>query len=356
MSTPLPPTGRPDGVPPEPMTLRTPEDLINAVPYLLGFHPRNSLVVAAIRGNHDFAAIRIDLPGPQPEPREIELELGIPEILTSRGYKSAFLIGYGDKDAVLDCADRVHEVLWTAKVGVLDCLRVHEGRWWSLLCASLTCCPPEGKPLDASSSVVAATATYQGLTAASSREVLAERIQPDQVAQQEIQKAIGRAERRLARAWSADMRKTPEDVVSDFVRRLDDLRARTRAKGTPITLDEIAELSVLLRNLRLRDEAWVRIGDGDLNADIDLWTDVLRRTSPGFAAPPATLLAYAAYLGGNGGMARVALDRAYDADPSYSLAMLVRAVINEGIPPSKLRGVVTQQSLGDAYGTPPKSS
>ncbi|MEV5576592.1 DUF4192 domain-containing protein [Spirillospora sp. NPDC052269] len=356
MSTPLPPTpGRPDGEPLEPMKIRTPEDVINVVPYLLGFHPRDSLVVAAFDGPRNFAAIRIDLPGPEAKPLGLEIEAGIAKILTGHHFAKAVLIGYGTEEAVLPCADRAHEALERAGVSVADCLRVHEGRWWSLTCANLACCPLEGKPLDATGSVVAATATYMGLAAAPSREALAEMIEPDQTIQEEVQEAIGRAERRLWRVWSADPRKTPAEAVSEFVQRLEDLRSRTRARENPISIEEIAELSVLLGNLRLRDEAVVRIGEGD-NADIDLWADVLRRTSPDFAAPPATLLAFAAYMAGNGAMALVALERADEADSSYSLAALLRVVVSEAVPPSKLRDLLGQQNLGDAYGTPPRST
>ncbi|WP_064744351.1 DUF4192 domain-containing protein [Actinomadura oligospora] len=357
MSTPPPPApGRPDDEPLEPMKIRTPEDVITAVPYLLGFHPRDSLVVAAFDGPRNFAAIRIDLPGPEPEPREFEVEAAITEILTRHRFAKAVLIGYGTEEGVLPCADRVHEALARAGVRVADCLRVDEGRWWSLTCVNSSCCPPEGKPYDASRSVVAATATYLGLAAAPSREALAEMIEADETVQQEIREATGRAERRLRHVWSADPRETPKETISEFVHRLGDLRARTRANENPISVEEIAEFSVLLGNLRLRDEAWVRIGEGDLNADIDLWTEVLRRTSPDFAAPPATLLAFAAYMAGNSGMARVALDRADEADPYYSLAALLHMMVSAAVPPSTLRKFVAQQNLDDAYDTPREPS
>ncbi|MEV5573910.1 DUF4192 family protein [Spirillospora sp. NPDC052269] len=61
-------------------------------------------------------------------------------------------------------------------------------------------------------------------------------------------------------------------------------------------------------------------------------------------------------MAGNGAMALVALVRADEADPSYSLAALLRVVVSEAVPSSKLRDLLGQQNLGDAYGTPPRST
>ena len=45
-------------------------DLIAAVPYLLGFHPAQSLVVAAMRGERLVFAARCDLPHGDPALRQ----------------------------------------------------------------------------------------------------------------------------------------------------------------------------------------------------------------------------------------------------------------------------------------------
>src|SRR6185312_4232006 len=44
------------------INLATPQDIIAAVPYLLGFHPDDSLVVIAITARRVFVIVRYDLP------------------------------------------------------------------------------------------------------------------------------------------------------------------------------------------------------------------------------------------------------------------------------------------------------
>src|SRR5690349_19587406 len=51
------------------LSLSYPADALAAIPYLLGFHPTDSVVVLAIRGRHAVLAARHDLPpGGAPEP------------------------------------------------------------------------------------------------------------------------------------------------------------------------------------------------------------------------------------------------------------------------------------------------
>jgi len=101
-----------------------------------------------------------------------------------------------------------------------------------------------------------------------------------------------------------------------------------------------------LRELRVRDEAWVRINEDDPTEDIRFWRDILRRVDERFADAPASLLAYAAYVGGDGSLANVALDR---ASPDYSMAALLRSVIDAGVPPSEVRLRMSPEELADIY-------
>ena len=55
------------------------------------------------------------------------------------------------------------------------------------------------------------------------------------------------------------------------------------------------------------------------------------------AAVPASLSAFVAWQSGNGALAKVALDGALRDDPYYSMAHLLRQVIDSGPPPSMAR-------------------
>ncbi len=78
--------------------------------------------------------------------------------------------------------------------------------------------------------------------------------------------------------------------------------ARHRDGGRFTTDDEIARITVALRDLRVRDDAWARMDPGHSGAHRRLWTDVTRRAQPGYVAAPAALLALAVWQSGNGAM------------------------------------------------------
>jgi Domain of unknown function (DUF4192) len=61
--------------------------------------------------------------------------------------------------------------------------------------------------------------------------------------------------------------------------------------GGQFTSDyQVARLTVALRDLRVRDDAWARMDPEHADAHLRLWTDVTRRAQPGHVAAPAACL------------------------------------------------------------------
>jgi hypothetical protein len=106
--------------------------------------------------------------------------------------------------------------------------------------------------------------------------------------------------------------------------------------GGRLADDDTAWLTLLLAHLPVRDSAWERT-DGE-QWHLDLWTDVLRRAEPDLVPAPASLLTFAAWRAGQGALAAVALDRALDAQPDYSMALLLAELLAGGVQPSKMDG------------------
>ncbi|WP_131742486.1 DUF4192 domain-containing protein [Actinomadura roseirufa] len=326
-----------------PLVIRTAEDAIAAVPYLLGFHPSRSLVVIGFDGPGHTCAVRLDLPAAEDAERASRT-------LAAHRVRRALLLGYGDPPEVAASASALTTALAAAGVVVAEAIRVADGRWWSLTCQD-ACCPPEGVRYDSSTSVLAAQATYAGRVVLPGRADLARSVQPLQGAERRaMREATDRAERRFL-AWARDRtsgtafqaRTIEEGVV--FVPALLD-RAHGGARPTD---DEVAWLGFLLTEIRVRDEAWIRIDGDDPAADIEFWRDIVRRVEEDYAAAPASLLAFAAYSGGDGGLAGIAVERALAADPAYSMAVILRELITSGIPPANARLSMTPQQLAMAY-------
>ncbi|MCO7219391.1 DUF4192 family protein, partial [Klenkia sp. PcliD-1-E] len=104
---------------------------------------------------------------------------------------------------------------------------------------------------------------------------------------------------------------------------------------------DVAELGWALTDVEVRDRAAVLTVGPDACAAAALWLELTRRLPDPLTAPPATLLAAAAWARGDGTTARAALDRALVAQPSYGLARLLADGLDAGLPPSVVRQWLT---------------
>ncbi|WFF02097.1 DUF4192 domain-containing protein [Micromonospora sp. WMMD964] len=319
------------------LTVRSPADLIAAVPYLLGFHPTDSVVAVALLGRQIIFAARADLPEPSTDPAERARHLA--GVIRRQGAESATVVGYGSADRVTPAVDAVRVALAAGGTEVLDALRVTEGRWWSYLCAEPDCCPPEGRRYDPSANPVTASAVFAGQVALPDRAALVAQVAPvDGPPREAVRAATARAELRITEL----IEQAPEsDLLGGRALRSAGVAAvraahRRQRRDERLDDDEVAWLSLLMTHLPVRDHAWERTDGRD--RDIALWTDVLRRAEPELIAAPGALLAFAAWRAGQGALAAVALERTLSLHPDYSLAVLLDDLLRRGVPPSELDG------------------
>ncbi|MFI7505829.1 DUF4192 domain-containing protein [Micromonospora aurantiaca] len=373
------------------LSVRSPADMVAAVPYLLGFHPADSVVVVAVRGRRVVFAARGDLPAPGADPGPAARHLA--QVVARQDADAATVVGYGPAARVTGVVDAIGDALTAAGLVVLDALRVTEGRWFSYLCVEPSCCPPEGTPYDPAASQVSAAAVFAGQVALPDRAALAAQVSPlDGPVRLAMRRATGRARLRLAaltgrpstpsagspagglpadssragaeppvpadgagpegessvpvggpgsggksqvpagRAGSGGEPRAVRTAGTAAVR----AAFRRQRRGERLDDDEVAWLTVLLTHVAVRDHAWSRTDGRD--EDISLWTDVLRRAEPDLIAAPGCLLAFAAWRSGHGALAAVALERVLSAHPGYSLAVLLDEALRRGVAPSALDG------------------
>jgi hypothetical protein len=158
------------------------------------------------------------------------------------------------------------------------------------------------------------------------------------------------ADRLVEQAASSGRRGSARRLIAsmgvDAVREAID---RYRAGGEFSSDADPAWLSVVLRDLRVRDDAWARMDPEFTDAHLRLWTDLTRRARPGFVAPAASLLAFVAWQSGNGALANVALDRAQADTAGYTMARLLREVVDSGVPPRMARLPMTPEEVAASY-------
>ena len=105
----------------------------------------------------------------------------------------------------------------------------------------------------------------------------------------------------------------------------------------------------MLAHLPVRDDAWSRMDPEHREAHLRLWTDLVRRARRRYLAAPASLLAFTAWQSGEGALANIAVDLALAADPGYSLAHLLRDIMDAGVPPSAARLPMTPEQVAASY-------
>ena len=334
----------------------SPAAVLAVVPHLLGFVPSKSLIVLGAgppRGRIHMT-LRFDLPDP-PDPATAKaIAEHAVSILTRQRHVMAVVIGYGPGHLVTPIADVIRDRAPRAGLDLRDVLRVEDGRYWSYLCREPSCCPAEGVPIAAEHPAAAAMAAV-GSSVLPDRAALADSVSPlGGIARQSMRQATRRAEAHAVKlvtqaASSGRPAKARHLVVMEGLSAVADAIATYRRGGRFTTDDQLAWLSVALTSLQVRDDAWARMDMDYRDMHRRLWTDVVRRAEPRYVPAPASLLAFTAWQSGNGALANVALERALEADPSYSMALLLRDVIDAGAPPSMARLPMTPEEVAASY-------
>jgi hypothetical protein len=314
------------------ITVRSTGDLVALVPYVLGFHPTDSIVVLGFTNGQVTFGARYDL-----SPPDVEGTLHIAAVVARQRTQWVTLFGYGPPGDVTPVTRQLAQALRHFGVRVDDAIRVTGERWWSLLCTDVNCCPPDGNPCPTGESVVAAEATYLGQVALPSRQALVAQVAAvEGEARRAMMAATDRARVRMTELIAADSgSERPGEHDPERVRRAGRTavrQAETRYRsGRPLADDEVAWLGLVLTDSEVNEYALDRSGPQEWR--IQLWSEVLRRVEPAYVPTPACLLGFAAWRAGRGALARVAVDRALLADPRHQMAGLLDEVLGLGIDP-----------------------
>jgi uncharacterized protein DUF4192 len=333
--------------------ISSPTAVLAVVPVLLGFQPANSVVVMGTDRLHGEVrlTLRYDLPDPALAGAVARHAVSV---LSAQRIPAALAVGYGPEHLVSPVAEALRDLAPRAGITMTELLRVEGQRYWSYVCADPSCCPPEGIPFDVTDHPAARAMAAEGARVLASREELAATVRPvTGDAAERMRTATQDAEEHVAKAVEKVARSGRKAAVRRLIAAIG-LTAVTEAisryrDGGCLDLEEVAWLTVMLRDLRVRDDAWARMRPEHREAHRRLWTDLTRLARPGYVRAPASLLAFVAWQSGNGALANVALDRALGDDPYYSMAVLLREVIDCGAPPSLARLPMTPDDVAASY-------
>ncbi len=304
---------------PGPIRVASPAALLAAIPHLLGFMPEASLVVIGTEPPRSDAKVtlRYDLPNPPGAGVAADMAAHAVGVLRSQQLTSAVAVAYGPEALAGLVADALRDAARRAGLELREFLRVQNGRYWSYVCRDEACCPAAGVPFDASAHAGLAAGQDRVLP---DRAAVAARVAPlGGIAAESMRQATRRAERHvsqsLARARkSGRLGAVRHLIASEGLATASAMITAYRAGGRFATDYELARMTVALRDLRVRDDAWARMDPAYAAAHQRLWIDVVRRAQPGHVAAPAALLALAAWQTGHGAM------QARPARPRHSKA------------------------------------
>jgi hypothetical protein len=311
-----------------------------AIPHLVGFRPEESLVVVSLRGPHKRIGLtmRFDLPPADCDEHfadEVATRLAADD--ASHGLVACCTVQHGDSPDLprAELIEHIRDAVKARDIALLDALLIRDGRWWSYLCDDLACCPVDGTVVEDATDVAAAHAMV-GRALLPDRAALIESIQPVGVlARESMEQTLDRLGAQIAeRFLGGEITAVRAETVA-LVGRLAD-RYADPATATLLD-DEAARVIVGLIDVLGRDEVLTSSIGRDLDVMQALFIDICRRAIPPADAPSCTVLAWLAYASGNGGLANVALERAFASEPDYSLAQLLRDALHQQVPPRLLR-------------------
>ncbi|MFG2813022.1 DUF4192 domain-containing protein [Streptomyces sp. NPDC048410] len=363
--------------PDTPIALRTSAELADALPYLLGYRPEDSMVLVSLldRGNFGGRA-RLGIPaGDEDWPAAArQIARGLVLGARRRGTRPERIVAYvcqeprpgeSGRDVMLRLAP-LAQLLRTEcgglDVPVIEALCVSDNRFWSYVCPVESCCPPEGTPMGMpGTSAMAAAATYAGIQVRGSLRELRARMQPWETSaalEQEVAlDAAGMAlvPRILDEASRTEVAGETLDLAGRIIRRF--------AEAAPVSgihpadvrddallgHDEAAALILGLQDRTTRDRAAAWMEGDEAAPALRLWRALARRCVGPYrehAAAPLTLAGWVAWSTGDELEAREALAMALGADPEYLFAQLLHRACDEGLDPESIRRCLRQERRG----------
>lgn len=355
--------------------LRSPAELADALPYLMGFHPDDSVVLVASHGGRRAFGGRVRLGIPD---QEEDWPSIAEQLVTCLVTGSERRVARPDGVFVYLCQDpregedaqqtmeRLRPLAVALRVAcgnsgitVEEALCLSAGRYWSYVCRDVRCCPPTGAPMAMQgTSVTAAAATYAGLPMHGTLRQMQARFAPSgRGVASDLKHALDAASSALVPRMLSD--NEGEQVAGETLATAARLMGKLRAAppvGGALDADirddqligdrEAADVILGLQVRETRDRAAEWMEGEEAALALRLWRALARRcVAPyaEFATPPLALAGWVAWSLADEPEARVALGLALELDPVYTFAQLLHRACNQGLDVEEVRRCLRDQ-------------
>lgn len=296
------------------LVVRSRDELVAAVPHVLGFVPEHSIVVLPLSGVLPIA--RLDLPKPGVDPGGVVAALSVPYRRNVTSGASVAIVCFSEAQ---DCADetsrRLAERFEAFGIATRARLTATEDRWVDLDTRD------SGARSEQAALHVASIAVYAGKTQpASSREALTRSLHGDHTV---IAVELEMAKVRAAFSQSRVEREFAVERCHQFDR-----------DGLRLDGPDAARLLVAMRSPETRDAIWAGMSRDNAASQVALMRDLVRRAPDDVRTAPAALLAFSCWLNGQGALGWCALDQIPPGRPD-AMEAVVATLLQEGLNPQE---------------------
>ena len=310
-----------------PFRIRSEADVLALIPFTLGFHPENSLVLVTLSSaGHPFTA-RVDLPASFADLGAVSEPLV--RAAVRNGAERALVVAYTGDAVLADAAvSALTQALRRCSVRTLLQLRADGTRWHPLGGETPDQLTGEGTAYDLSTHELTSQAVLDGRVTMPSRSELADTLDPVDPDLIDEVRAASRALDHLGddvgvlRAESAWLTAQVAAHVERGVR------------PGPVA---VARVLRAVDRPKIRDLTWARLTRAEAPPRVEFWREVVRSSPPELAASAAAVLAILSWMAGEGALAWCAVDRSLAADRHHSLGRLVSDMLTDALPPSTWR-------------------
>ena len=344
------------------LSLRSPDAVIAAVPYLLGFMPSESLVIVWLSADQIRLTQRVDLPSANFSVSLNEyceaVAITTQNIFADEAIICVFSDEFrGESLPFTNLVTNLMVAIQRAHVGVVDALLIRTSiesgktewvqHWWSYL-RNDDRLSRRGQLLDEhTASLVKSRFALEGVAVLPGRADLERIFAADIDAGVRIEKLIEEQNGVILKLATGTNREDSAEISATLAHwREVSIEAILRIVLATDVTDEVSDSDMArvifcLGDIRVRDTLlWHLVQKDERVAALSVLTSALRAAPAGLVAPIATCTSICAWLTGDGARALVALDRGHVDDPEYPLAQLVAQGLAAGLPPSTWAAVM----------------
>ena len=294
------------------LVVQSPDELLAAVPHVLGFKPEESIVLVPFRPG--LPIIRVDLPRTAADRAEVWDALRGPYGRYARPGADVAIVCIGEDRRSAEIASQ-HLSDRLQDIGITTHIRLwSDGERWREFNTGQT-----GLQTTSTAERIAAATVLTGAAQpAASRESLAASMVGDR---EPIARFLPAARAAAAASAPAVQREWALDRLEEF-----------HADGNRLSDVDGARMLAALETISIRDALWEDMSRENSISHMAIWTDLTRRSPDEARAAPASMLGFASWLHGDGARAWCALDQV-PVDRPYSMAAIVASALQNGLHP-----------------------